>query len=200
MVFVLKCGGRKVGRPRRGGGIVAPIAVHLAHALGLGIERLHVGIGDGPRWRDPVVMLDLVEVLTSEAWQAGAVHLGVAADVVVHPGPERPASRSVVPRFGILVATPLEDLDRRGVGILARKKVAPLHDQHSCAAVTDRVREGRPAHSGTDDRDVAVDGPAVDDSGYRRRACIENTGHVSPQRPVRWVLMRGTHLLGSPPI
>ena len=188
--LVLKRGERKVARAGRLGGIVALFAVYLIHALGLGVERLHLGVGDRPRRRDPVLMLGLVEVLASQARQAGSVDFGVAADVVVHPGLERPAGRCVVPLLGVLVATPLEDLDRRRVGFLARKEVAPFHDQHTCAAVPDRVGEGGPAHAGTDDRDVAVDGLDVDNCDDRRRSRIENTGHVSPHRPARGGLSR----------
>ena len=161
--LVLQCGEREVGRSWRIRRVLAERSVHAVQALGLGVVRLHLLVADRPRRRDAVVGLQLAEVLGAEPGQAGAVDLGVAADVVVHAGPERFSGRPVVPFLRVLVPVLPEHLDRRGVGVLAGQEVAALDHEHVGAGVAQGVGEGCAAHSGTDDGDVAVDDVAIAD-------------------------------------
>ena len=65
------------------GRILGVVAVDLVELLGLRVVRLEVVVRDGPRGRDPVVVLELAEVLLPEPVERRAVELGLAADVVV---------------------------------------------------------------------------------------------------------------------
>ena len=74
----------RVGRRcRRVGRVGAPLAVHLVELLGPGVPGLEVGVGERPRRRDAVDVLDRAEVPLAHAEQDRPVDLGVAADVVV---------------------------------------------------------------------------------------------------------------------
>ena len=97
---------------RRLGRILPARAVDLVELLGLGVVRLHVLVGDRPRRRDPVVVLELAEVLRPQPIQRGAVQLGGAADVVVHLRLER-RTVGVVPLVGRHVAAVDEHVLRR---------------------------------------------------------------------------------------
>ena len=66
--------GNGYGRARgRLGRVLAAGAVHLVELLGLRVVRLHVGVGDRPRRREPVVVPELAEVLLAQPVQRGAV-------------------------------------------------------------------------------------------------------------------------------
>ena len=65
------------------GRVDAVLAVHLVERLGAGVPGLEVAHSDRPGRRDPVDVADLAEVALPEPEQDRAVHLGVAADVVV---------------------------------------------------------------------------------------------------------------------
>ena len=93
--------GRRLGR------ILAARAVHLVQLLGLRVVRLQLVVRDRPRRRDPVVMVQLAEVLLAESVERRAVELRRAADEVVDLRLERraacrrttcPARRSGCPR------------------------------------------------------------------------------------------------------
>ena len=102
--------GERVGSARRRIGRILPArAVDLVELLRLGVVRLHVLVGDRPRRRDPVVVLELAEVLRPQAIQRGAIQLGRAADVVVHLRLERREIR-VVPGVRRDVAAVDEDV------------------------------------------------------------------------------------------
>ena len=65
------------------GRVLAGVAVHLVEPLGLRVVRLEVVVGQRPRRRDAVDVLELAEVLRAQAVQRRAVQLGGAADEVV---------------------------------------------------------------------------------------------------------------------
>ena len=90
-------------RRRRLGGVLAARAVDLVELLGERVVRLHLGVGDRPRGRCPVVVQQLAEVLRAQPVQRGPVELGGAADEVVHLRLERLALL-VVPGVGGHVA------------------------------------------------------------------------------------------------
>src|SRR2546427_13177221 len=68
---------RSTGRRIRG--ILFPAALHLGGLACLPVIRLPVLVRDRPRGRETVPMLDLPEVLPTEAEQRRAVELGVPA-------------------------------------------------------------------------------------------------------------------------
>jgi hypothetical protein len=84
--------------------------VDAEEAFGLDVVRFELAISDRPRRRHSLLVLQHAEVLLPEARQTGAVHLRVAAHVVLDPWLERLAAGVVVPRLRVLVA--LFDEDR----------------------------------------------------------------------------------------
>src|SRR5947209_14238742 len=86
---------------------------------------------------------------------SGAVHLRVAADVVVDPGMEL-AAVGAVPGLACLVAA----LDEDGVGApvleLAREPVAALEQQDALAGRGELVHERAAARAGADHDDVVI--------------------------------------------
>ncbi len=73
-----------IGRARgRLGGVDAMLTVHVVELLGLRVVRLEVLIAQRPGRRDATGVLDLAEVLPSQAEQRRAVELRVASDVLV---------------------------------------------------------------------------------------------------------------------
>src|SRR5438093_5450305 len=56
-----------IGRARRRiGGVDAALAMHVIQPLGPRVVRLEILVGDRPRRRDPVVVLELTEVLAAQ--------------------------------------------------------------------------------------------------------------------------------------
>jgi len=70
--------------------ILAVLAVHPEQVLGSGVVRFHVFVTERPGRCDTAAMLDLAEVCGQQPEQRRAVHLRVAAHVVVQLGPEGP--------------------------------------------------------------------------------------------------------------
>ena len=122
--------------------------------FGLAVERLEVVIAERPGGGDAVMVLDLLEVTATESWQAGAVHLGVAADPVVDAWLERLPGLRVIPGPGSDVAL----LDEHMVGLavlrLSGQELAALNDEHIQAGVLQRPSQRAAAHAGADDHHV----------------------------------------------
>src|SRR5205814_1399249 len=113
-------------------------------------------VGEGPRGRRAVEVLDRAEVLLSEARETRSVHLRVAADDVVHSGPERAAGAVQPPLRGAVAAVD-EDGPRRPILRFARQALPPLQHEHVDASPRQRER-GRPAaHARADDHDVRAE-------------------------------------------
>ena len=135
--------------------VLAVPAMDPVEVLGLRVVRLQIPVVDRPGGRDPVVVLELAEVLGTQPEQGSAVELRVAADVVVHLGLERVVV-PVVPGLGGQVLAPNED--RAGVPVvaLAREVPAAFEEQHPLAGGSQAVRDGSAAGSAADDDDVVV--------------------------------------------
>ena len=139
--------GRRLGR------VLAADAVHLVHPLGRQVVRLHVRVRDRPGGRDPVVVAQFREILATHPVQRGPVHLGGAADVVVHLRLEALVLR-VVP--GVRRVVPAVDEHVGGVPVvrLARQPVAALQQQDPLARRGEVPGEGAATGAGADDDDV----------------------------------------------
>src|SRR5574339_236806 len=59
------------------------IAMHVIEPFGFSVIGFHVFVVERPGRRNPAVMMDLAEVLFTQAKERGAVELGVAANVVI---------------------------------------------------------------------------------------------------------------------
>ena len=131
-------------------------AVHPVEVLGLGVVGLEVGVVDRPGRRDPVVVLQLAEVLGTQPEQSRAVELRVAADVVVDLRLERVVV-PVVPGLGEAGTSPgrrprCELQLSRSRGQVA----AAFEEQHALAGGRQAVRDGAAAGTAADDDDVVV--------------------------------------------
>ena len=77
---------RRMGERSRAiglGRVLARLAVHQVDALGLGVVRLEIRIGERPSGGDPAVVAHLAEVALAQPEQDRAVELRVAADEVL---------------------------------------------------------------------------------------------------------------------
>ena len=147
--------GVRVGRARRRlGRVLPPRPVHLIEVLGGRVVRLHVLIGDGPGGRQPVVVLQLAEVLLAHAVQRGAVQLGGAADEVVHLRLEERLVLGAVPVVGRDVAAVHEHVQGGPVLRLAGQPVAAFEQQDALARRGEVAGERAAARPGPDDDDV----------------------------------------------
>ena len=100
-------------------------------------------------------MLDLAEVAGKQPEQRRAVHLRVAADVVVQLGPEGPVVEVVEGLVrGVL------GLAEDGTGVpvvpLSREEVTAFEQQHALAGFGNARRGRRAPRSAADDEDVVV--------------------------------------------
>ena len=148
------------GAGRGLGGVLPAGAVHLVVLLGLRVVRLHVVVGDRPRRRDAVVVLQLAEVLAAQAVEGGAVELGGAADEVVDLRLERLAVL-VVPGVGGDVAAVDEHVLGRPVLGFAGQPATPLEQQDALARRGEVPGQRAAAGTGADDDDVVVVGAHV---------------------------------------
>src|SRR5262249_48754716 len=124
-------------------------------AFRLRVRGLVVLVGERPRGGDPTVVLDLPEVLGTEAEQRRAVELRVAAHVIVLLGREL----LVLPVAPFLVRRVLPAQEGRGripVVSLAREVAAPLEQQDALAGRGQLPRQRAPARARPDDDDVVV--------------------------------------------
>ena len=124
-------------------------------ALSLGVVGLEVGIGEWPRGRGALLMLDGTEIGLAEPGQARAVDLRVAADHVVHAGRER-APGAIEPTLVRLVPALGEHRLRGPVLRLAREPLPTLEHKDVRAPLGEREGGRAAAHAGSDDHDVAV--------------------------------------------
>jgi hypothetical protein len=85
---------------------VTPLAVHPEQVLGADVVRLHVFVAQRPGRRDSVRMLDLAEVAGQQPEKRRAVHLGVAAHVIVQLGPEGPVMAVIEGLVAVYFASP----------------------------------------------------------------------------------------------
>ena len=121
-------GGMRVRRARRRlGRVLSARAVHVVELLRERVVRLQLVVGDRPRRRDAVVVLQLAEVLLAEPVQRGAVQLRRASHEVVHPRLEGLAAR-VVPRV--------------------RRDVAVVHEHACVTSSRARAEASRRARAG----------------------------------------------------
>ena len=100
-------------------------------------------------------MLDLAEVRGQQPEQRRAVHLRVAAHVVVQLGPERPVAAVVE---GLVGGVFRVAEDRTGVPVvsLPREEVAAFEQQYALAGFGHAPRGGRAPRPAADDQDVVV--------------------------------------------
>ena len=144
---------RRAGRAF--GRVLAPGAVDLVHLLRGGVPGLHLGVADGPRGRDAVVMLEDPEVLGTQSIQGGAVQLGRATDPVVDARLERLAVLVVPGLLWHVLVVHEHDLGVPVLG-LAWQPVAALQDQDALAGRGELVSQGAAAGTAADDDDVVV--------------------------------------------
>ena len=130
-------------------------AVHGVQRLGLGVERLERVVLQRPGGGDAMLVLHFVEVALAQAEQGGAIHLGVAADVVVQARMERLAL-GAVPGLGGLVLAIDEHRLAAPVLLLARQIVAALDQQDAPAGGRQAMGERCAAGAGADDNKVIV--------------------------------------------
>jgi hypothetical protein len=151
--LVLERGIRERRAAPRRGGVLAGRAVHAVDALGLGVVGLEARVGEGPRRRRALAVLDRAEVLLAQARQARAVDLRVAADHVVHPGGERTA-RAVEPLLVRAVAPLAEHRARRPVRRLARQSPPALEHEDVDAPARQGERRRPATHARADHDDL----------------------------------------------
>ena len=142
-------------RRRALGRILAVIAVHLVQPLRLGVPGLELGVADRPGRGDAVDVLDLAEVLRAQPVQRRAVHLGGAADEIVHLRLERGAV-TVVPGIGRDVRPVDEHRPRVPVPQFPGEECAALQQQDPLPGRRERVRQRAAARAGPDHDDVEV--------------------------------------------
>ena len=183
----------RVGRARRRlGRILAARAVHLVELLRLGVVRLELVVGDRPRGRDAVVVVDLAEVLGAQPVERCAVELGRAADEVVDLRLKRLALL-VVPGVRGHVAVVDEDVRRLPVLGLARKPVAALEQEDALPGRREVPREGAAAGARADDDHVegfhcqypfSISGTMIRAAASIRARCENACGKLPRKRPV----------------
>jgi hypothetical protein len=144
-----RAGAARLGR------VLAVLPVHEVQLLGLRVVRLEIVVGDRPGRRDAAVVADLAEVALAEPEEDRAVHLRVAADVVLGVRTERDTVL-VVPLLLRDVALLAEDLTRVPVLGLARQVAAPLEDQHAQAGRSEPVGERAAPRAAPDDDHVEI--------------------------------------------
>ena len=131
------------------------LAVHVVELLGLGVVWLEIVVAERPGGRDPAVMPDLAEILPAQPEQRRAVHLGVAADVVMYPGMERRAV-AVVPGLLGLVLRLNEYRGRIPVLPLARQIIAALQQQDALARRGEPVSQRATSRTTADDDEIVT--------------------------------------------
>ena len=157
-------------------------AVHLVELLGLRVVRLHLLVDDGPRRRDPVVVMQLAEVLRAQPVQRRAVELGGAADEVVDLRLEALAVR-IQPRVRRDVAAVDEHVAGAPVLRLAPEPVAALEQQDALSRGGEALDE-RAAAGPAPDHDHVVAVHDCGPPGSRRSGPVMAS---SPRlRPGRW--------------
>jgi hypothetical protein len=135
--------------------VLSVLAVHPEQVLGPDVVRLNVVVTQRPGRRDTVRVLDLAEVCGQQPEQRRAVHLRVAAHVVMQLGPEGPVVQVVEGLVGRVFRV-AED----GAGVpvvpLSREKVTAFEQQHALARFGHARRGGRAPRPAADDQDVVV--------------------------------------------
>jgi hypothetical protein len=144
-------------------GCGAEIAVDVEELFGVGVEGLHVGVGDGPGGRDAALMLDDAEVFGAHAEHGGAVNFRLATDEVGLLGMEGLVIL-VVPGFGGVITVVEEDGGGVPVELLLREEGAALDDEDALACAGEMEGEGSAAGAGADDD------------------CVEGIGHGGEMR------------------
>ena len=135
--------------------VLAVLTVHPEQVLGPDVVRLHVVVIQRPGRRDTVRMLDLAEVRGPQPQQRRAVHLRIAAHVIMQLGPEGPVVE-VVKRLAGGVSPVAEDSAGTPVVPLWPEKVTAFEHQHTLAGFGDARRGGRAPRSAAHDQDVVV--------------------------------------------
>ena len=129
--------------------------VHMIESFRLRVVRLKLLIAYRPVLRHAVGGAVRLEILFAQPEQGGAVHLGRAADEVMHPGLERLAV-TVVPGLLRHIAV----LDKHGGGVpillLARQIIAAFQDENALAARRELQRQRSAAGTAADDDDVVT--------------------------------------------
>ena len=143
----------RIRAARRLGGIRAGVAVHVVQPLGGVVPRSEILVGDRPRGRDAVDVLEFSEVLAPQTIEHAAPELRVAADVVVRvrlelgTGLIDPALRRAVAQF-------LPDRGRTPVLGLGRHAAATLDQEDALARRRQGVGHRSAARAGPDDHEV----------------------------------------------
>jgi len=141
----------------RGAGerVLAVPAVHPEQVLGSDVVRLQVVVIQRPGRRDTAMMPDLAEVRGQQPEQRRAVHLGVAAYVIMQLGPEGPVAGVVEGLVGGVFR-----LAEDGAGVpvvsLSRQEVTAFEQQYALAGLGHARRGGRAPRSAADDQDVVL--------------------------------------------
>src|SRR6516225_4304692 len=115
---------------RRFGGVLAALAVHMILILGLVVVRVEILIGDRPCWRNPTVMTNLAEVLSTQPEERSSIKFRIAAYIVVDVRMEVLAV-PVLPHFLRLILAVKVNGGGAPVVFLARDVIAPFEQQNS---------------------------------------------------------------------
>ena len=146
----------RVGRARVAlGRVLAVRPVHLVQVLGLRVVGLQLVVGDGPGGREPVVMLQLAEVLRPQPVERRPVELGGAADEVVDLRLER-RSVGVVPGVRRDVAIVDEHVLGKPVRRLPREPVPSFEHQNPLPRRRQMAGQRTAAGAAPHDDDVVV--------------------------------------------
>src|ERR1035438_5553440 len=123
--------------------------------FGLRVVRLEVLIAQRPSRRNAAVVCDLSEIPLAEPQQSRAIHLRVAADVILNAGKKRLAVL-VIPRL----LGPVLRLDKDSLGVpvvfFTRQVSAPFEHQNPFAGGRQMIGERTTAGSRTYDDDVVL--------------------------------------------
>ncbi len=189
-------GGIEAGAKASGdGGCGAEIAVDVEKLLGLGIEGLEIGVGDGPGGGDAAVVPDDAEVLGAHAEHGGAVDFGLAADEVGLLWVEVLAVL-IVPGLAGVIAIGKKNRGGGPVELFLREKRAALQDKDALAGLSKAQGEWAAAGSGTDDDRVVGIRHARLDAGSGKLPCNfwRKAGtHVMLGRPAKDAKIVGEH-------
>ena len=135
-------------------------AVHLVELLGAGVPRFEIGVANRPVGGDAVDVLDRLEVAFPESEQDSAIHLGIAADVVVLFWAELLAVL-IGPFAGVVISPFGPDRSRAPVFGFARQPTAALDKQNACTRRCQSMCDRAASGPGPDDDDVVVVGHGI---------------------------------------
>ena len=172
----------------------AQVAVDMKKLFGAAIERLHIGVGDGPRGRDSPFVLNHAEVFGPHAEHRGAVDLGLATHEIRLLGMERFAVLVLPGLFGVVTIVE-ENGGRVPVELLLRHEWTALQNENVLARLGQMQSQRSASRSGTNDNRV-IFVLACSSTARYQVYLLENTNSL-PSGSLNFAIVPHTSFFGS---